>query len=145
MMSQMMYRYFLVISVVLGYVGIGCGNKTTTGPESPPLQTAKFSDIQAKVFSVKCALSGCHDSGTKASGLDLSAGKAYSHLVNVASQEVPQLKRVAPGKPDQSYLVMKLEGSGGIQGSQMPLGGPPLSQETINTIKKWISDGAANN
>jgi hypothetical protein len=32
------------------------------------------------------------------------------------------MRRVAPGNPDNSYLVRKLEGTAGITGSRMPLG-----------------------
>jgi len=48
---------------------------------------------------------------------------------------------VAPGDPDNSYLVQKVEGTAAV-GSQMPLGGPALSQSQINDIRQWIQDGA---
>jgi hypothetical protein len=62
-------------------------------------------------------------------------------LVDVPSVEVPGLHRVAPGEPDNSYLVQKIEGRAAV-GDQMPLGGPSLDAEQINLIRQWIAAGA---
>ena len=51
------------------------------------------------------------------------------------------LLRVEPGNPDDSYLIRKLEGTAS-EGDQMPLGGPPLPQSTIDFARQWITDGA---
>ena len=61
--------------------------------------------------------------------------------MNVASHEVPSLKRVKPGDPGNSYLVQKIEGTASV-GSRMPLGGSPLSADQIALIRRWISEGA---
>lgn len=47
---------------------------------------------------------------------------------------------VAPGKPDDSLLVKKLEGKGG--GERMPSKQPALSTEVIAKVRKWIEEGA---
>ena len=82
-----------------------------------------------------------------AAGLDLStAAKAYAGLVNVFSAECTTLKRVAPGAPDMSYLIWKLDGFGPcFFGSRMPLVGLPLSASQVATIRAWIVQGAPNN
>ena len=50
-------------------------------------------------------------------GLDLSSeAAAYAALVDVASVQRPGIRRVAPGDPDGSYLVHKLEGRSSISG-----------------------------
>lgn len=77
--------------------------------------------------------------------MNLSAGRAHENLVNVQSSERPELFRVEPGAPDDSYLVHKIEGRSSIVGQQMPLGREPLSQEEINAIRTWIEDGAPAN
>jgi len=41
--------------------------------------------------------------------------------VNVATNELPNLKYVVPGEPANSYLVQKLMGASGISGARMPL------------------------
>ena len=70
---------------------------------------------------------------------------AYANLVNVASRGKPSAIRVAPGEPDSSYLVHKLEGGPAIAGQRMPLNGPYLTAGQIAVIRRWIDEGAANN
>ncbi len=54
--------------------------------------------------------------------------------------------RVAPGSPNNSYIVMKMEGDPRIFGGRMPRGGPPfLPQAEIDPIRAWISMGALDN
>ena len=72
--------------------------------------TATFSSIQSQVFTPNCAISGCHAGATAPHGLRLDAGSSYALLVGVPSDEVPGVMRVAPGDPDGSYVVQKLEG-----------------------------------
>lgn len=54
---------------------------------------------------------------------------------------MPALLRVAPGDPDSSYLVQKIEGSAAV-GARMPIGRPPLDAEAITLIRQWIAAGA---
>ena len=107
---------------------------------------ASLDSIQANVFAVSCAFSGCHSGPAGPglpTGLDLSSADAsFAVLVNVASVEVPTVQRVAPGDADASYLVQKLEGTAAV-GGQMPAGSPPLDQATIDVIRAWIDSGAA--
>ncbi len=65
--------------------------------------------------------------------------------MGVNADEVPALLRVNPGEPDDSYLVQKIEGAPGIVGSQMPLGGPALSDQQIVLVRSWIESGAFRN
>lgn len=48
---------------------------------------------------------------------------------------------ILPGKSEESLLVKKLRGAG-IEGQRMPLNAPPLPEDTIATIAKWIDQGA---
>jgi hypothetical protein len=73
--------------------------------------------------------------------LRLDNANSYGMLVGIASSESPGILRVAPGDPDNSYLIQKLEGTASV-GSQMPLGAPPLEQASIDVIRQWISAGA---
>jgi hypothetical protein len=108
------------------------------GAAGGPL-TADFDSIQANVFTPICTV--CHAGGAAPQGLRLDATSSYSLLVGVPSHEVSSLLRVAPGDPDHSYLVQKLEGHAAV-GAQMPFGGPPLPAATIAVIRQWITDGA---
>lgn len=111
--------------------------------QAPPV-TVKFSDIRNQIFTPTCAGSGCHSGNNPPDGLRLTAGDAYSNIVNVPAVQNSQLMRIEPGNPDDSYLVRKIQGSG-IVANRMPLGGPPLSQEEIQMIRQWVIEGAPNN
>jgi len=113
------------------------------GAAAPSLAT-----IQAQVFTPRCAV--CHDGSNPPNGalpgsMNLTAGNSFASLANVASKEQPAVLRVKPGEPANSYLIRKLEGAAGIDGSRMPLGGPFLDQATIDQVKAWIAAGAQNN
>ena len=58
-------------------------------------------------------------------------------LVNVASSEVPNLLRVNPGNPDQSYLVQKIQGNAAV-GVRMP-----REQAALSSAGSHRSDPAA--
>jgi len=100
---------------------------------SPTLES-----IQANIFNPFCIV--CHSGASAPQGLRLDAANSFTHLVGAPSNQV-SLFRVVPGDPDQSYLVQKLEGSASV-GEQMPLGGPPIPQSTIDFVRQWIADGA---
>jgi hypothetical protein len=102
--------------------------------------TPDFASIQANVLTPICT--GCHSGAAAPLGLRLEEGASYALLVNAPSTEVPTLLRVAPGDPDSSYLIQKLEGTAAV-GGRMPLGGSPLPAETIAVIRQWIAEGAA--
>jgi hypothetical protein len=126
---------------VNGCAGNGDGldqNGRPQGEEPPPL-VADFQSIQDNVLTPICTT--CHAGGAAPLGLRLDEGASYAMLVNAPSVEVPDVLRVNPGNPDESYLIQKLEGSAAV-GDQMPLGGPPLPAETIAVIRQWIVEGA---
>jgi Bacterial Ig-like domain len=102
--------------------------------------TADFQSIQDNVFTPIC--SKCHIGASAPEGLQLDAAHSFNLLVGVPSAEEPKLLRVKPGNPDESYMVLKIEGAAGIAGNQMPLGETPLPQATIAAIRQWISNGA---
>lgn len=110
------------------------------GPPAGPIDPL-FSEIQAAVLTPNCATAGCHVGAGAPQGLRLDADSSYGLLVGVPSSEVPSVLRVAPGNPDDSYLVQKLEGSAAA-GQRMPLGRQPLPGATIDVIRQWIVDGA---
>jgi hypothetical protein len=114
----------------------------TAGSSSSGPITADFESIQEHVFTPICSV--CHIGASAPEGLQLDAAHSYNLLVGVPSQEQPNLLRVKPGDPANSYMVHKIEGLAGIDGGQMPLGETPLPQATIDAIVQWISNGAPN-
>jgi CHRD domain/Bacterial Ig domain len=125
------------------------GNVGTSALQSTTVSNAggvaafTFAEIQTQILNVSCASAGCHSGAAPPAGLDLS-GSAYARIVNVASTEVPSLRRIAPGDPANSYLIQKIEGSAAV-GVRMPFGGPFLDATTISRIRAWVSAGAPNN
>jgi hypothetical protein len=108
-------------------------------PVNPPLQS-DFQQIQDTVFTPICTQ--CHVGANAPQGLRLDAANSYAMLVNVASSEVPNLLRVNPGNPDQSYLVQKIQGNAAV-GERMPLDQAALPQDRIDLIRQWIAAGAS--
>jgi hypothetical protein len=104
--------------------------------------TADFQSIQANVFTPICSV--CHIGAGAPEGLQLDAAHSYNLLVGVPSVEQPNLLRVKPSDPANSYMLHKIEGAAGIVGGQMPLGETPLPQATIAAISQWITNGAPN-
>lgn len=102
-----------------------------------------FATDIAPIFTANCT--GCHGAS---GGLSLSAGAAYTNLVNVAGNNAAcnTLKRVLPGAPNDSLLVRKI--SGADCGSRMPRSDPDFfvnNSGLITRIRSWILAGAQNN
>lgn len=116
------------------------GNPIASGGGGSQPLTADFSSIQEHVLTPICTR--CHIGAGAPEGLQLDSAHSYALLVGVASSEQPAVLRVAPGDPDSSYLLRKLEGAPGISGQQMPFGGPYLPQATFDVIRQWIAAGA---
>ena len=135
----------LAAATLSGCAGNGSGLDANGNPIGPggggiaPL-TAEFQSIQDNVFTPICTK--CHIGAGAPEGLQLDAAHSYGLLVGVPSTEQPNVLRVAPGDPDSSYIVRKLQGSSSITGQQMPFGGPYLPQSTIDVIRQWITAGA---
>jgi len=112
-----------------------------SGPTDTVVATPSLAaDIQP-IFTARCAITGCHVTPTEANlGLVLTdPATSRSHLVNVPSVEFPGAVRVEPGNSAVSYLMAKLDAG------EMPKAGPMLSQETRDTIRNWIDQGALDN
>jgi len=109
------------------------------GQDVAQLSVEELESRVADLFGRSCARVGCHAGPVPQQGMDLSREKFYALIVDEPSREMPALKRVHPGQPEISYLVMKVKGAPGIKGVQMPLIGDKLTEEEINTIETWIS------
>lgn len=125
---------------------ISCTKKNQPAqPEAP--SDATFAMIQAQVFDASCSSSSCHSTQTRAGGLSLVAGESYANLVNVdpANEQAraKRWQRVMPGKPDSSFLMKKLTGTGPNEGSLMPWGTSGLSSIKIDAMRAWIKAGAS--
>jgi hypothetical protein len=119
-----------------------------TGPT--PNLAPTFSSIQQEILSStdssgRPACVTCHNGNPFVPG-NFTGANAYANLVNARSFQKPSLLRVAPGDPDNSYMIHKLEGGPNIVGVRMPRGGGPfLTDGQMMVIRRWIAQGAANN
>lgn len=116
---------------------------TEEEPPPPPEEQVTLSQLQESIFSPRCAV--CHSGGGAVlpESMNLtSVAESAAALVGVASTQRPAVLRVAPGDPEDSYLIHKLEGRAGIEGERMPFGGPFLSDAEIDQVRAWITAGA---
>lgn len=127
----------LLASLVAGV--LACSEDTVVGDDgSPsnivfPTDSIRYSAHVQSLFNQACALPGCHDQGSPPQRVRLTS---YGETVIL----VPGI--VVPGQPDQSELVLRIEGR---LGDRMPIGKNPLNQNQIQGIRKWILEGARNN
>jgi Planctomycete cytochrome C len=98
-------------------------------PFAPPPPPVSYSRQVAPILALHC--NGCHGD---AGGLST---RSYADLMNGGNLG----KVVMPGEPDRSLVIQFIEGRRG-EGHRMPLGGRALSPEQIETIRRWIAEGA---
>lgn len=94
-------------------------------------ETVSFSRDIAPVLASSCT--GCHGAERPRENFSV---QTFARLL-AGGDAGPVL---APGKPDESLLVKKLEGKGG--GARMPMNQPPLGTDVMAKIRKWIEEGA---
>jgi len=128
------------------------GTPETGTPEAGPTETVaeqgtggvSFKNDIAPLFS-KYGCTGCHGGS---GGLSLGT-TPHKNIVGVASTQKPDLKRVEPGQPEKSMLYLKVEaktkGTAAPAGSPMPLNSKTVSQEDLDKLKAWITEGAKDN
>jgi hypothetical protein len=110
---------------------------------------ATRADVEA-ILVRSCALGGCHAAASRAGelGLPLGGGAWVDELVNRPSLENPELLLVAPGRPEDSWLMHKITGNycafacdGSLGCGQRMPAGAPLAQAEIDTIYAWVQAG----
>ena len=144
----MIFRKALVV-IGFSVAAVGCDEKLSDVAGPTPDLTPTFASIQRDIFeaadsSGRPACAACHNPNGGAFrqvGLDLSTSGSYDSLVGVTSRQ-KGLLRVAPGDPENSYLLHKLEGRTDIIGNRMPNRGPYLSEGQLAIVRRWIQLGA---
>lgn len=144
--------WLLVFSLAAGCAGGGGGEQSGPKPAAckpPATPTVVFASNIQPIFDRSCALSGCHDA-SRASGLDLSLGKAYGSIVGKRAFTNASRILIKPGAPDESYVIQKIEGTPGISGQMMPQGCPGqplggavcLSSDDREALRTWVTECA---
>lgn len=116
------------------------------------------------IFQGSCGISpGCHGAGSPDRpylGPPLSdtataqnIADIFANTVDFAAFKEPGMSRVAPGDPEHSFLMHKLDGLLKCEtlacsadkscGGPMPEG-PKLPDDKLDTIRRWIAQGAKN-
>ena len=127
------------VAAILALLLAGCSDHGTEPPQDGgggPASVSYAADVQP-LWDASCV--GCHG---LSGGLDLSVPNSRANLVGVASTSWGGV-RVTAGDPDQSILYRKLIGDGGV-GDRMPQGGA-LEPADIETVRRWIVEGALDN
>lgn len=115
-------------------------------------RSVSFQRDVVPLFAKHCAY--CHMKEGPHAGLVLEPRFAYVMIVKLPSIQ-SALKRVAPGDPERSYLLLKMQDrhrAAGGSGGKMPVfpGGYPRGVLTaapadIALVQAWIEAGAPNN
>jgi hypothetical protein len=138
-----------VIAVVatIGLASCDESLRDVTGP-SPNL-VPTFDSVNQEIFQTtdgagRTACVNCHTGRIPNISINFSpSADSYALMVNVPSRQRPDLMLIAPGDPENSYLIHKLEGRSGIVGLRMPRNGPPyLTDGQLRVLKRWIELGA---
>jgi mono/diheme cytochrome c family protein len=120
----------VILAVAVGFVvSQTFGQSSSSSSNVPP-------DVR-KIFNDKCVK--CHGGGNPSAGLNLSTNSDVDALLGKPAAEKQSIPFIDPGHPGDSYLYMKIEGSGGIIGGRMPLQGGYLSQNQIDAVGNWIN------
>jgi len=137
-----------IVTLALAACGAGSGEgldqngqPLSGGGGAPSGLQPTLASIQDNVFTVSCAVPGCHGGAGAQQGLRLDPRFSAGNLINVPSPRDSNLIRVVPGDPDASFLIQKLDGTQTL-GDRMPDGGPYLTTATVNVIRQWIQDRA---
>lgn len=116
----------------------GCGDATfvsdgSTGCEGLDGGVSYAHDV-VPIFNNCTGEGGCHQAPNRTTTVGIAAYECCDGRFIIA-----------PGNPDESYLVDKIEDHDKCQGVRMPFGGAMLPQSEILTIVRWICEGAPDN
>ncbi|PYV08733.1 MAG: hypothetical protein DMG23_12830, partial [Acidobacteria bacterium] len=111
-------------------VEAGASQASTVSPLQAAVESALFAGKIRPIFATRCYQ--CHGPDVQQNGLRLDS--LATVLKGSASGKV-----VVPGNSEKSPMVRRLLA---LDRPQMPYGGPPLSTEEIELVRKWINQGA---
>jgi hypothetical protein len=138
-MEWQLGRWLALPLMVSGFMPMKPHAATELGPANRGAPS--FTQQIQPILDAHCV--ACHQTAGASGGLSLEEGAAPASIVGHKSLE-SGLLRVAPGKPEESYLMRKLEGThvqAGGSGERMPPTGP-LDPALVGAIRAWILAGA---
>ena len=108
------------------------------------VESVSFSEQVMPLLMRECSY--CHMREDSYGYLVFEPDNTLGNLVNVPAFAYPQMMRVQPGSPDQSYLWKKLTGEHlqlGAEGWLMPYFRWP--DNNLELVRSWIEQGALDN
>jgi len=127
----------VAVAALIGMAApLTAGSIASPGPS--PACVADLERLVQPILNLRCVQ--CHKSVSGDGGLSLQAAGTAERIILAPSSGSP-LNLIQPGRPDESYLYLKITGrqaEGNGAGARMPLIGSRLSDETIETIRAWI-------
>lgn len=123
-----MLRATRLASLGLAFLGLSVPVRADDAPVS------YYRDIRP-ILQTHCQ--GCHQPAKAAGG---SVVTSYADLLKEGESELPG---VTPGEVDDSNLLLQILPEGD-RPPKMPKGTPPLKDEQVDLIRRWIAAGAAD-
>ncbi len=139
----------------LGFLSVTLAQRAPSGTSAPrPRPVKSLYPPVMEIFSAHCGTSKCHGGFRPKHQMELVTFQGLRDtVVNINAGELPQMKRVQPGDPENSYLFLKITkhrrpGDRRIKWKAMPYEEKPpfgekrLSDAQISLIEDWIKQGA---
>lgn len=119
------------------------GSSGVTKPTS-----AKFNDDVIPILATNCALAACHSSKEADGGIYMTYEREQLYAAFQKTSVAWKIKYVVPGKPEESLLMAKMDGTQatlckGPCGNQMPQE-ELLPEAEREIVRLWIKNGAKN-
>jgi hypothetical protein len=126
-------------------VTVSDGTDSVTRSAQVQVRVPTYAQDIEPIWSPTCTT--CHSGSSSPSVLNLAAGSSYASIVNKnGTGTCSSLKRVQPGQPDDSSLVLKISGTTcGGRMPQLDTGYFDRNPGELIRIRSWILAGAPNN
>ena len=103
-------------------------------------QSITAAELSEDIFSKSCAFSSCHSSASSASAsLQLHDEEALLSMIDRPSVQSPETMLIAPGNPEDSYLIQKMKGYQLAEGTESMPPGTTLCEGKVQLVEDWIS------
>ena len=132
-MNKKIFFQFFVFILFTTLIIVSCDDTKPSDLLEVPSSNVSYSQHIQPIFELSCNSGNCHSVQNHAGGLSLTnwANTTSSYLV------------VAPGHPDNSLLVLSVEGKSTYP--MPPAGYSILTENQRIGIRTWVKEGAKNN
>lgn len=130
---------FAPFALMLLFAACGKGGGETPAPPGPGTTPAEVLPLEATYASIRANILVAHNC-LKCHGI---GGKTYDKVPLETREQLldPNRDWVIAGKPEESAIIIALTRP---DDKRMPLNQPPVPQEEIDVLAKWIEEGAKN-